>query len=528
VKRATSIGLILALPANCASKQSALYTALREAIVRGGIAPNRRLPSTREFARAHGVSRGTAVIVYELLQAEGYLVTRPGAGTFVASSLPDARLVVHAVGDPPRPTAPRRPGGEERPRLAVPFVPYLPALDEFPIALWARLTAKHARLVKPDLLGHGHAAGLPQLRRAIAAYLSSTRGIDCRPEQIVLTSGTQPALLRCARLLTERGDGALIEDPGNPSAFAALHSAGLAVTPVPVDAQGIQIGADSRFERRPRLIYVTPAHQRPTGVVMAEERRRALLDWAAAHEAWIFEDDDESEFRYHGHPVPALYAADRAGRVLHGGSFDKTLFPALCIGYIVVPPALVDAFARANALYGRNPPILSQLVLCDFIESGHFVRHVRRMGECYRERRAALVEGLKQRLDGCVDIPHQPCGLELAVRWTAERVARAVTAASGAGLVQVEPISPFDAGSPASARQPAAGVLGFAAYTASALREAVERLGRAVDDLASGRLPVAERAAPAAGTRPGLRALQQVALAPYRRPIAAAGSYEGG
>jgi DNA-binding transcriptional MocR family regulator len=156
------------------------------------------------------------------------------------------------------------------------------------------------------------------------------------------------------------------------------------------------------------------------------------------------------------------------------------------------------------------------------------VRHVRRMGECYRERRAALVEGLKQRLDGCVDIPHQPCGLELAVRWTAERVARAVTAASGAGLVQVEPISPFDAGSPASARQPAAGVLGFAAYTASALREAVERLGRAVDDLASGRLPVAERAAPAAGTRPGLRALQQVALAPYRRPIAAAGSYEGG
>ena len=494
MKRATSIALILRLPEKCVAKQTALYTALREAIITHTIAPNRRLPSTREFARAYGVSRGTAVIVYELLQAEGYLVTRRGAGTFVAPSLPDARMVMGATGG----ASPRavltdetvRAPAEHRARLAVPFAPYLPALDEFPISLWARLTAKHARLVKPDLLGHGHAAGFPRLRAAIAAYLKSTRGIDCRLEQIVLTSSTQQSLVLCARLLTEPGERVLIEDPGNLAAFAALRGAGLAMIPVPVDSSGMQIDADSRFDGQVRLAYVTPAHQRPTGAVMSEERQRGLLDWAAAHDAWIFEDDDESEFRYQGHPAPALCALDKGGRVLYAGSFDKTLFPALCVSYMVVPPPLVDTFARASTLYGHNPPILSQLVLCDFIESGHFVRHVRRMGECYRERRAALIDALKERLDGCIEITHQPCGLGLAVEWKDERQARAAAAASGAGLVHLEPIASFQAGNAV----PSGAVLGFASYTASVLRNAVERLARAVQDLSSGRLPVAGEA----------------------------------
>jgi GntR family transcriptional regulator/MocR family aminotransferase len=531
LKRATSIDLILRLPEDCASKQTALYTALRQAIITDAIVLNRRLPSTREFALAHGISRGTAVIVYEQLQAEGYLVTRRGAGTFVAASLPDARLVMQASTElAPQParredrvrapaeslsrlglqlTAAKAPG-EDRARLAVPFAPYLPALDEFPISLWARLTAKHARLVKPDLLGHVHAAGLPRLRSAIAAYLKSTRGIDCRPEQVILTSSTQESLLRCARLLSEPGDRVLIEDPGNPVALGALHGAGLTVIPVPVDSRGMQIGANSLFDGEPRLAYVTPAHQRPTGAVMSEERRQGLLDWAAAHGAWIFEDDDESEFRYHGHPVPALCAIDRGGCVFYAGSFDKTLFPALCVGYLVVPPPLVDTFARANTLYGRNPPILSQLVLSDFIESGHFVRHLRRMRECYRERRNALIDALKGRLDGCVDITQQPCGLELAVHWKGEQVAEAVAAASGAGLIYAEPISSFQAGDGV----PSGAVLGFAAYSASVLRNAVDRLAGAVDDLSSGRLPRAEARTPVEATRAGLRTLQPALLAP--------------
>jgi GntR family transcriptional regulator/MocR family aminotransferase len=541
VKRATSTGLILRLPEHCASKQAALYTALREAIITNAIGPNQRLPSTREFAQAHGISRGTAVIVYELLQAEGYLVIRRGAGTFVAPSLPDTRLVIMKGGaglDPQPKSAEERVRApaealsrfgrqfasgtepiEDGTRRPIAFAPYLPALDEFPISLWARLTAKHARLVKPDLLGHGYAAGLPRLRSAIAAYLKSTRGIDCRLEQIFLTSSTQQSLLRCARLVTEPGDRALIEDPGNPVALAALLSGGLAAVPVPVDSRGMQIGAHSQFESRPRLVYVTPAHQHPTGAVMSEERRRGLLAWAAGHDAWIFEDDDESEFRYHGHPAPALCALDRNGCVLHAGSFDKTLFPALCIGYLVVPPQLVDAFARAHASYGRNPPILSQLVLCDFIESGHFVRHVRRMGECYRERRAVLIDALRERLDGCVEIALQPCGLELAVRWKGERTAQAIAAASGAGLACVEPIPSSQGGSAVAS----GAVLGFAAYSPSMLRSAVDRLAGAVDDFSKGRLPVAGRDIPAVASRTVLSARQHALLAPRHPPLSHAG-----
>jgi GntR family transcriptional regulator/MocR family aminotransferase len=413
MKRTTSINLILQLPENCACKQRAIYTALREAIIAGMIGLNQRLPSTRDLAAALDMSRGTAVIAYEMLQAEGYLVSRRGAGTFVAATLPDDRLVMPKTGlqvaSPPRRAEERGRGAAEalshrgchfvsttlvshnaadRPR---PFIPYLPALAEFPANLWARLTARHARLIKPRLLDRGHAAGWLRLRTAVAEYVRSTRGIYCHCEQIILTSSTLQSLSLCSRLLTEQGDQVLMEDPGYGGALAALRAAGLMVIPVPVDAQGMQVGADDHFGGRARLAYVTPAHQRPTGVVMSTGRRQDLLDWAVRHDAWVFEDDDQSEFRYYGQPTPALYAMDRRGCVLYSGSFDKTLFPALCISYLVVPPSLVDAFTRAQAIFGGHPTIVSQVVLCDFMESGHFIRHIRRAaGQIDRDQTSTI------------------------------------------------------------------------------------------------------------------------------------------
>jgi GntR family transcriptional regulator/MocR family aminotransferase len=437
-----------------------------------------------------------------------------GRGTRPERTVERVRAPAHALSRFGRQFASGAAPIEDNTGRAVAFVPYLPALDQFPISLWARLTAKHARLVKPDLLGYGYASGLPRLRSAIAAYLKSTRGIDCEPEQILLTSGMRQCLMLCARLLTEPGDRALMEDPGNPVALGALRAAGLTVVPVPVDSQGMQIPADPPLEGQARLAYVTPANQCPTGAVMPAERRQALLDWAVRNDAWIFEDDDDSEFRYHGHPMPALCAMDRNGCVLYAGSFDKTLFPALGIGYLVVPPTVVDAFARAQALHGRNPAILSQLVLCDFIESGHFVRHVRRMGECYRERRAALIDVLKARLDGCVQIALQPCGLELAVWWKGINATQGVAAASRARLAYIEPMSSFQI---SGAVAPGA-VLGFAAYGAPVLRNAVDRLASAVDDFSNGCRPVAGRDVPAAPRRVVMLAPQPALFAP-RHPL---------
>ena len=243
MKRVTAINLVIQVPENCPSKQAGIYTGLQQAIVAGVLAPNQRLPSTREFACSLDISRGTAVIVYEMLQAEGYLVARRGTGTFVAPALPDDRMTMRRTAPGPevlsRNTQERVRGPAEAlsPRGcqfaatmllsdnaahgATPFLPYLPAFPEFPISLWARLTAKHARLIKPDLLDQGHAAGWPPLRAAIAGYVRSTRGIDCHSDQIILTSSTPQSLSLCSRLLTERGDHALMEDPGCPLAFAA-------------------------------------------------------------------------------------------------------------------------------------------------------------------------------------------------------------------------------------------------------------------------------------------------------------------
>ncbi len=489
---------MLEVPANCATKQLALYTAVRQAIIGGAIAPAQRLPSTRDFARAYGISRGTAVIVYEQLQSEGYLVSRPGAGSFAASSLPDDRLFTSRAHAPhtPRAGEPEAAAGwngfdalsyvgreihgsglaPAMPRL-LPLTPSVPALDEFPVSLWARLCAKHSRLLKPEQLGYAHPAGLPRLRAAVAQHLKLTRGIDCAPEQVLLTSSIRQGLLLTARLLANPGDKVVVEDPGDPAVRLLLRGAGLDLVAMPVDAEGVRPDACAT-PSRPSLAYVTPSRHCGSGVAMSPARRRALLEWAGQRGTWIFENDTASEFRYAGHPTPALFSMSSGGGVVHAGSFDQTLFPALHIAYLVLPKSLADVFERAHALHGRPPTTVSQLVLCEFMEDGHYVRHLRRMTECYRERRSTLVAALERHFGALVRLAEQPCGLDLAVQWTDPDAADAVEGAARAQKIHLEPLSTFEF------RHPVArgALLGFAAHGPGALQLAVAGLAKALEN----------------------------------------------
>lgn len=380
-----------------------LYQRLRGAILDGRLKPGARLPSSRTLAGQYSMARGTVVEAFEQLAAEGYTRAGIGSGTFVRDTLPDALLQFDPRGRSAGPAAPATPASRRAATLAAGaafprpspqtkalFNPHRPAMEEFPTALWSRLVARRARTLDRSLLGDDDARGHLPLRRNIAHYLGMTRGISASPDQILVLASVQQALDLSARLLLDDGDAVWMEDPGYPGARAVLAQARVRLVPVPVDGAGIRVEAGKRLCATARLVYVTPAHQAPLGVGLALSRRMELLEWAARAGAWIFEDDYDGEFRYSGRPLAALHSIDRNGCVIYAGSFSKTLFPALRISYLVLPPSLVDAFAAARSLTARFAPVLEQAALSDFIEQGHYARHLRRMNTLYAQRRAAL------------------------------------------------------------------------------------------------------------------------------------------
>jgi GntR family transcriptional regulator / MocR family aminotransferase len=390
-----------------------VYERFRDAIARGILLPGERLPSARSLASQLSMARGTIDLAYGLLSGEGYVVARGAAGTFVAPALAGAIREARRTPMVPRVAKERRPN---RIPPVAPFQMGLPALDLFPQKLWNRLTTRRARWLSVYALTATDSIGYAPLREAVASYLAISRGIFCSAEQVVITSGFQGALGLIARTFLQPRDAVWFEDPGYFLARLGLESAGAEVVPVPVDAEGLDVEAGLVRAPRARFAYVTPSHQAPLGVSLSLVRRLALLAWATRTNAWIIEDDYDSEFRYLSRPLPALKSLDESGRVLYVGTFSKVLFPGLRLGYLVVPEAQIDRIRRASGLLYRGCSVLEQAAVTDFMVDGHFARHIKRTRAAYAERRAALAAALGQVFGDQLTIQLQAGGMHLLAR----------------------------------------------------------------------------------------------------------------
>ncbi|MCW3479183.1 PLP-dependent aminotransferase family protein [Neisseriaceae bacterium JH1-16] len=394
-----------------------LYQRIRDAILAGRLPPGTRLPATRVLAADLAVSRGTVDQAYSQLLAEGFLLSRAAAGTVVNPALDPKRFGQHR---PLHPAAsPGAAAGSATSSMPLPFQLGLPALDAFPRKLWTRLAGQRARSLSQVALSYPSPVGYLPLRQAIAHHLALFRGIDCSVEQVFVTSGFQGGLGLAMQTLLRTGDAVWMEDPGYFRARKALQLNGATLHPVPVDQHGLRVEDGIRRCPDAKLVYCTPSHHAPLGVTLTLPRRLELLAWAAQRGAWIVEDDYDGEFRYDGPPLPALQSLDSAERVIYVGSFSKTLFPGLRLGYLVVPPGLVERFAQAADLFAPSPSLLDQATAADFLQQGHFARHIKRMRALYAERRAALVAALETECGGRLRIDQHAVGLQL-VGWLAE------------------------------------------------------------------------------------------------------------
>ncbi len=465
---------------------------MRAAVLEGRLPPGSRLPSTRTLASDLGVSRNTVMGAFDQLLAEGYLEGKVGSGTYVADKLPEELL--HAHGAAAKLAAqPRSTGTLLSHRGAVlastPLIPPRPhraprafrpgpgAVDQFPARVWMRLAARRWRGSMRELLPYGESAGYRPLREAIAAYVRASRAVRCDTEQVVVIAGSQQGLDLVSRLLLDPGDRVWIEDPGYLGARGAFAGAGARLCGVPVDREGLLVETGIAREPQARMVYVTPSHQFPMGVTMSLARRLALLEWAARAGAWVVEDDYDSEFRFAGRPIASLQGLDRAGRVIYIGTFSKVLFPSMRLGYLVLPPDLVEPFASARALIDQHSPLLDQAVLADFIAEGHFSRHIRRMRALYAHRHAAFAELVAKELHGLLEVHPQDAGMH-TVGWLPEGVddAEAARAALDHG-VETQPLSAY-----ALDRLSRGGLLlGYTCTGTREMREGVKRLAQALE-----------------------------------------------
>ncbi|MFN8421232.1 MAG: PLP-dependent aminotransferase family protein [Anaerolineae bacterium] len=393
-----------------------LYERLRNAILNGQIAAETRLPSTRTLAETLGVSRNTVLNAYDQLAAEGYIVSKEGSGTVVASLLPETLLSVDETPVATSKPAPLPDLGLSQRGRAYMQTPSMssgpvvvgkgseafrlsqPALDVFPFDLWHRCVNRRTRYTASEFYSYQEVAGYRPLREAIAHYLIVARGVRCSADQVIIVSGSQGGLDLASRILLDPGDSAWFEDPGYLGARGAIVGAGGKIVPVPVDDEGLNVAAGLARCPDARVAYVTPSHQFPLAITMSLSRRLALLDWATRTNAWILEDDYNSEFRYAGRPLMALQGLDSSSRVIYIGTFSKVLFPALRLGYLVVPESLIEAFESARRFIDVHPSMLEQMALADFMEEGHLTRHIRRMRTLYAERRELLVDLARREL----------------------------------------------------------------------------------------------------------------------------------
>ncbi|MGB6188277.1 MAG: PLP-dependent aminotransferase family protein [Aeromonas molluscorum] len=448
-----------------------LVRTLRGAILAGHLPQHSRLPASRMLAKDLGISRSTVELAYGRLEAEGYLVRKVGAGSFVALA------AVRPVPRPPQSAAGLSRRGQEMaaggachdaPEVGVSFASSQPDPRIFPQALWGRVMQQQWRQGASDWMNYGDPQGLAELRTAISSYLVQSRGVQCEPDQILILTSSQQGILLATQLLIDAGDTVWVEDPGYPGARTALESAAARIHPVPVDEEGLNPAGE---RPRPSLIYCTPAHQYPLGVPMTLARRMALLHEAERHGAWILEDDYDGEYQYDQRPLPALQGLDNQGRVIYVGTFSKVLFGSLRLAYLVLPRPLMEAFSRARAAFDGHSNQLQQAVTADFIRAGHFATHLRQSRLLYQSRRDLLLAKLAEHCPQLTPI-HSGAGLQCAVLLPPGGEARWTQAANALGL-GLRPLSQFYLGEP----RLEGWLLGFGSLDNQTLRQLCRRLG---------------------------------------------------
>jgi GntR family transcriptional regulator/MocR family aminotransferase len=446
-----------------------IYDRFRGAIASGVLKPGDRIPAARALGKELGLARGTIETAYSLLAAEGYIQARGQAGTIVTPGLkprmPVASPTPKSSGNMDAPSF--------RPDSILPFQMGLPALDAFPRKIWARLSARCVRAMQPSHMAHPSVYGLQGLRAEIAAYLQVSRGINCSPSQVFVTSGYRHTMALIGHALLKAGDRVWVENPGYPPTRQLLAHMHMAAVPVPVDQEGMVISKGIKMAPSARAAVVTPAHQSPLSVSLSLPRRLALLDWATRNNAWVIEDDYDGEYRYISRPLPALKSLDRDGRVLYAGTFSKVLFPSIRLAYLVVPETQVERFEQISQVFAGGSPELTQAIVTSFITEGHFARHIQRMRKLYAERRQATVAGLESVLGDHMRIDVQPGGMHLILRMQGQQSDRSLTARMREEGLYAEALTDWAMGSGA-----ASGLL--LVFTNIDSKDTAENLGRRI------------------------------------------------
>ncbi|NIE68398.1 PLP-dependent aminotransferase family protein [Burkholderia sp. Ax-1719] len=512
-----------------------LHRLLQQAILSRELPAGARVPSSRLLAAELGIARNTVTQVYEQLVLEGYVTSATGRGTFVADTSPDEIVGAAEIGstglvktpsktgsisnDQPRGVAtnsqsaealaalppavgviqqpsqtaqPHRPaaralsargarliaGAGVSKRQGGAFMPGVPDVSRFPARIWTRLHNKYWRTLRPDLLTYAPGGGLALLRHVLADYLRTSRSVRCSPEQIIITTGIHQSVDLAVRLLSDPGDTIWTEDPCYWGVRSVLHVSGLKPRPIAVDSEGINPSAADFAAPPPKLILVTPSHQYPLGMVMSLARRRTLLEYARQHQCWIIEDDYDSEFRYGSRPLASLQGLDTAGQVIYVGSFGKTLFPGLRVGYLVAPEPLAESFATASAELYREGQLLQQAVLAEFIAEGHFTSHIRKMRALYGQRRQAVLDVAARRYGDALPAMGGDAGLHVVMQLPEGSDDRAVAEAALARNIVVRPLSGYY-----SERERAASglLIGYACVPDEEIVPAFESLSEAID-----------------------------------------------
>lgn len=459
---------------------------LRRAMLEGNLPPDTRVPSSRALARDLKVSRHTVEWAFAQLEAEGFLVRRAGSGTFVAPELPAHHRA-------PENRARNKPGNAERaaklstrgrefviypghrePTIPKAFTPSMPALDLFPRQVWARCVGRALRKPGTAAWMYGASGGLLELRQAIAGHIAGTRAVSCSADQVIVVSSAQQALDLAVRVLLDPGESVWTEEPGYQPAFRLLSASGAKVSAIATDLDGFDVAAGLKRDPNARLAYVTPSHQYPGGGLMSLKRRLALLAWAERAGGWIIEDDYDGDFRYVGRPLAALQALDPAGRVIYVGTFNKMMFPALRVAFLVAPDALVEPFIAAKHAMDGHAPGHTQAALAMFIRDGHLAAHLRAMLREYDQRRKALLSGLAS-LSDHLEIGPAEAGLHIAVYLRGRNDDKAIAETCAASGVDLHPLSRFYKSGPR-----AGFVMGFASATSRQIRSGLRVLERAL------------------------------------------------